>query len=155
MRIEKRKTNCRQFSRWHHTPQGSQSTGGAGLFSPQWLCWIFPPMLCGWVIPRWPMWSLSILIRASMLWICWALFPCMLGFLAVFWWHLSMTIWWGEIFPESVNQTYPQGFRFGMYVGTSFNLLGGLLRCLSTFPELNKEMSLEDYRASSIGHTKS
>ena len=30
-----------------------------------------------------------------------------------------------------------------MYLGTSFNLLGGLLRCLSTFPGLNKQMSLD------------
>ena len=48
-----------------------------------------------------------------------------------------------KCFLDTVNHFHPQGFRFGMYLGTSFNLLGGLLRCLSTFPELNKEMSLD------------
>lgn len=34
------------------------------------------------------------------------------------------------------------GFRGGLIFGTFINLIGGLLRCISTFPELNNEMSL-------------
>ena len=34
------------------------------------------------------------------------------------------------------------GFRGGLIFGTCVNCVGGLLRCLSTFPHLNSEMSL-------------
>ena len=34
------------------------------------------------------------------------------------------------------------GFRGGLIFGTCVNCVGGLLRCLSTFPHLNNEMSL-------------
>ena len=34
------------------------------------------------------------------------------------------------------------GLRGGMMIGTFVNFIGGLMRCLSTFPELNKHISL-------------
>ena len=34
------------------------------------------------------------------------------------------------------------GFRGGLLIGASVNFIGGLIRCISTFPHLNDHMSL-------------